>query len=78
MVSGTSIFFQVIAQWEESSSLVAKRDEELKELFEKIHLVKEKVKKKQGDLKEQNTFLQIEKGKFNPETRDFLTVLNFP
>lgn len=57
---------------------MAKRDEELKELFEKIKLVKEKVKKKQRDLKEQNTFLQIEKGKLNPETRDFLTVLNFP
>ena len=55
--------FQVMSKWEESSALVTKRDEELQELFEKINKAKDKVKKKQEDLKEQRTFLQNEMGK---------------
>ena len=51
-----------MSKWEESSSLVSKRDDELRELFDKINKAKERVEKKKADLREQITFLENEKG----------------
>ena len=56
------LVFQVMAKWEESSSLVSKRDEELQQLFDKINQTRERIRTKEEALKEQNLFLQNEKG----------------
>ena len=41
---------------------MSKRDDELRELFDKINKAKERVEKKKADLREQITFLENEKG----------------